>query len=174
MTSSTTIAIFNHKGGVGKTTTTVNLAADIAHIHKKRVLVIDLDPQANATRALLGRELESGKNSIRTVLINSIGLDATLLDTNISGLRLAPADLSLSEAEFRLMSTLNRECILRDALRACQSHFDFVFVDCPPSLGLLSLNALAAADKVLVPCETQFLSLRGLRQSYMRRWCGKN
>ena len=164
--TSTIIAVFNHKGGVGKTTTAVNLAACLALRHGKRVLVVDMDPQANATRALLGRELSNSQPTIQDVLLrdnlSSPDLPDILMKTAVPKLSLAPADLSLSEAEFKMTSMMNRELVLRECLRSVVSSFDYIIIDCAPSLGLLSLNALAAANDVLIPCETQFLSLRGL------------
>ncbi len=167
MVSCRTIAVFNHKGGVGKTTTAVNVAAALARVYGWRCLVVDLDPQANATRALLGRDLRAGERSVRDVLCQDSGTGAAmaevLLDSSVPGLLVAPAVLGLSEAEFKLASRMSRELVLRECLRSVVSSFDHIVIDCPPSLGLLALNGLAAADSVLVPCETQFLSLRGLR-----------
>lgn len=167
MTKCHTIAVFNHKGGVGKTTTAVNLAASLAHRYGRRCLVVDMDPQANATRALLGKELDDLRPTIRSVLApdgaGHYTLSGILKDTSVPNLVLAPAALNLSEAEFKLASRANRELVLRDNLRTVTPSFDYILIDCAPSLGLLALNALAAANRVLIPCETQFLSLRGLR-----------
>ena len=166
MTACTTIAIFNHKGGVGKTTTAVNLAAGLVHSHGKRCLVVDMDPQANATRALLGKDFGPERPSMRHVLLHDGGqtfsVGDVLMRTTIPGLNVAPADLSLSETEFKLVSKMGRESVLREALRTVTPSFDHIIIDCPPSLGLLSLNALAAANGVIIPSETQFLSLRGI------------
>jgi chromosome partitioning protein len=165
MTGCRIIAIFNHKGGVGKTTTAVNLAAGIAHAHGKRVLVVDMDPQANATRALIGKELAPEQLTVRHVLLQELSPRVTvaeiIVNTRISGLGVAPADLSLSEAEMKLVPKLSRDFALK-ALEGKTASFEYIIVDCPPSLGLLSLNALAAAEGVIIPCETQYLSLRGL------------
>ncbi|HOH29872.1 MAG TPA: ParA family protein, partial [Candidatus Hydrogenedentes bacterium] len=167
MTRCHTIAIFNHKGGVGKTTTAVNLAASLAYRYGKRCLVVDMDPQANATRALLGKELDETQPTIRCVLAPNGATPCTLSDiligTVVPNLILAPAALNLSEAEFKLATRTNRELILREHLRTVAPSFDYILIDCAPSLGLLALNGLAAATRVLIPCETQFLSLRGLR-----------
>lgn len=162
MTKCKIIVVFNHKGGVGKTTTAVNLAAGLAHSHSKRVLVVDMDPQANATWALLPKKLPPDQETISQVLLGASSLQKILMRTSIPSLHIGPADLGLSEAEFKLTATANREWLLQRCLRPFVSLFDYVIIDCAPSLGLLSLNGLAAADQVLIPCETQFLSLRGL------------
>ncbi len=162
----TTIAIFNHKGGVGKTTTSVNLAASLAHVHKKQVLLIDMDAQANATRTLLGKEYPESAPSIRTLLSGDqntpVRFADTLTSTSIKTLHLIPADIRLSEAEIKLVNRPQREFMLRNILREAHG-YDYIIMDCPPSLGILSLNALAAADGVIIPCETAYLSLRGLK-----------
>jgi chromosome partitioning protein len=167
MTGCHTIVIFNHKGGVGKTTTAVNLAASLAYRYGKRCLVVDMDPQANATRALLGRELDEAQPTIRCVLApdgaGPCTLSDILMDTVVPNLILAPAALNLSEAEFKLASRTNRELVLREHLRTVAPSFDYILIDCAPSLGLLALNGLAAADRVLICAETQYLSLIGLR-----------
>ncbi len=157
------IALFNHKGGVAKTTTAVNLAACLTQIYGQRCLVVDVDPQANATRGLLGREIEEDTVTLSKILLEGATLRNAVIESSIKNLFLVPADLSLSEAEFKLVSRMQREFILRDQIHTVMKDFDFLFLDCPPSLGILSLNALAAADAVIVPCETQFLSLRGLK-----------
>lgn len=167
-TKSTTIAIFNHKGGVGKTTTAVNLAACLAGLHHSRVLVVDVDPQANATRSLLGRETSENARTLRDVLLAEPGQPGTAIDgmivpTACAQLFILPADIKLAEAEFKLVAHMHRETVLRSALQAITRPLDYVILDCPPSLGILAINALAAADVVIVPCEMQFLSLRGLK-----------
>lgn len=157
------IALFNHKGGVAKTTTAVNLAACLAQIYGQRCLVVDVDPQANATRGLMGREVDEETVTLTKVLMEGALLNRAIVPSSIKNLFLVPADLSLSEAEFKLVSRLQREFILRDQIEAESKDYDFLLLDCPPSLGILSLNALAAVDAVMIPCETQFLSLRGLK-----------
>lgn len=168
MVSAKTIAVFNHKGGVGKTTTAVNLGACLAREHGKRVLVVDMDPQANATRALLASEPAENCATLRDVLLadsgsGGPGVADVCVNTEVSGLCVAPSSLALSEVEFKLVHRMGREQILREALEGVRPLFDFILVDCPPSMGLLALNGLAASDSVIIPTETQFLSLRGLR-----------
>ena len=161
------ITVANLKGGVGKTTTAVNLAASLAFAHKKRVIVVDMDPQGNATRALLGAESGTLQYTVKDVMVaDPAGRRAfkdILRESGIPGLFVAPSDLALSEAEFKLVSRMGREFILKEALHTTVSSYDYVIIDCPPSLGILTLNALAASHNVIVPCETQFLSLQGLR-----------
>ena len=156
-----TIAIFNHKGGVGKTTTAVNLAACLAHVHKWQVLMIDLDPQANATRALLPSELPEDSPTVKDWLLGRVHAAPTL-KTSADKLDLMPADITLSEAAFGFTHQNERNTLLRSALSRLSPGYRCILIDCPPSLGPLALNALAAADAVIVPCETQYLALRGL------------
>ena len=156
-----TIAIFNHKGGVGKTTTAVNLAAGLAHVHKWQVLLIDLDPQANATRALLPSELAEDSATAKDWLLGKIHAAPTL-KTSVDKLYLLPADITLSETAFGFTQQNERNTLLRSALSRLSPSYRCILIDCPPSLGPLALNALAAADAVIVPCETQYLALRGL------------
>ena len=163
-----TIAVFNEKGGVGKTTTVVNLGAYLALKHGQRVLVVDMDPQANATRALLQSEVSDDCATMRDVLLGDgqvLPLQEIAVNTQIEGLCVAPTDLTLSEVEFKLMHRMSSELVLHNALRGVGAAFDLVLVDCPPSVGLLALNGLAAASSAIIPCETQFLSLHGLRHA---------
>ncbi|GMW03987.1 MAG: chromosome partitioning protein ParA [Candidatus Hydrogenedentota bacterium] len=166
MTQTLVIAVFNHKGGVGKTCTAVNLAASLVFRGGSKVLVVDMDPQANASRALLGEDFAKERVTIKNVLLSEssppVRLSQTLLPSSYPSLLASPSDLNLSEAEFKLFSTMRREFILRKALDDVRGRFDYVLVDCPPSLGLLTLNALTAADYVIIPVETQYLSLTGL------------
>jgi len=167
MTSATIITVFNHKGGVGKTTTAVNLAAGLCLGYGKRCLVVDMDPQANATRALLGMEVADAQPTMRDVLLGEgtvkRGIWDVVVKTAVPGLSVAVADLSLSEVELKLASRMSREFVLRECMGPVVSSFDFIIIDCPPSLGLLTLNALASCQGVIIPCECQFMSLRGLR-----------
>lgn len=159
--------MFNHKGGVGKTSTAVNLGACLAGTPGKRVLLIDLDPQANATRAVLKKEPTEGQPTIRSLFSpgeTEPSLTKSAISTSVLGMDIVPSDLRLSEAEFQIASRRGREHVLREALRTITAQYDYIIIDCPPSLGLLSLNGLVAAEYVVIPCETQYLSIRGIRQ----------
>jgi chromosome partitioning protein len=152
------IAILNQKGGVGKTTSTINIAAALAK-ENKTVLIIDLDPQANATSGL-GVDKENISNSIYEVLVSNAPVNDAILKTRIDGLYLLPAKTTLAAAEQELVAVMSRESVLKNALG--QLAFDYVLIDCPPSLGLLSINALTASESVLIPVQTEFYALEGL------------
>jgi chromosome partitioning protein len=154
-----TIAVINQKGGVGKTTTTVNLAAALA-LSGKRVCVIDLDPQAHASTHL-GVELDGTLPSLYDVLVANKPL-ADIRRQVEENLSLVPSDINLAAAEVELAGIVGREVILREAMAADAEEFDFVLMDCGPSLGVLTLNALAAADEVFIPLQPHFLALHGL------------
>lgn len=162
MTQPLIVAVANQKGGVGKTTTTISLAACLA-VMGKRVLVVDLDPQGNATSGL-GVEANSLETSIYEVLLG----DASLLDatepTSVKNLFLVPATIDLAGAEIELVSVMNRERRLDSALAGAADDYDYVFVDCPPSLGLLTVNALAACREILIPIQCEYYALEGLGQ----------
>lgn len=154
------IAIANQKGGVAKTTTAVNLGACLAEMGK-RVLLVDLDPQGNATS---GMGIAKGKLSrcIYDVLINDIPLERVILKTDIKNMKLAPARIALAGAEIELVSLMSRESRLEMALLTVEEDYDYIFIDCPPSLGLLTLNALTAASDVLIPVQCEYYALEGL------------
>lgn len=154
------VAIANQKGGVGKTTTAVNLSACLAEQGKK-VLLVDADPQGNSTSGL-GLKKEGDGKSIYDVLINEVSVDDATKDTMIPTLKLLPAHISLAGAEVELVNMLAREQVLKRALNATKGGYDYVFIDCPPSLGLLTLNALTAANTLLVPIQCEFYALEGL------------
>ncbi len=153
------IAILNQKGGVGKTTTTVNLSAALADAGK-RVCVLDLDPQAHATTHL-GLEPDGTLPSLYDVLVNSKPLAEVRREAD-ANLWLCPSDIDLAAAEVELAGVVGREVILREALSQDDSDFDFMLMDCGPSLGVLTLNALASADEVFIPLQPHFLALHGL------------
>lgn len=155
------IAVVNQKGGVGKTTTTLNLATAFSTIGK-RILVIDFDPQGNATTGLGVMDKRKIKGSYE-LLIGAIKFEESYQETSIPNLFLMPASIQLSGAEIELVGIKGREHLLAKALNDIQG-FDFIFIDCPPSLGLLTLNALVAADEVLVPMQCEFYALEGLSQ----------
>lgn len=156
------ISICNQKGGVGKTTTATNLAVYLS-ISNKKTLLIDIDPQGNATSGL-GIDKHGLKTSIYDILINEIDPKTIVLDTGIDNLFLLPSNLSLTGAEVELVGIMGREYRLKKALSLVLSDYEFIIIDCPPSLGLLTINALAASNSVIIPIQCEYYALEGLSQ----------
>ena len=155
------IAVTNQKGGVGKTTTAVNLSACVADLGK-RVLLVDIDPQGNATSGL-GKS-GSERNTIYDVLIGASSAEAAVVSTGFGELDLIPTAIGLAGAEIELVDLERRESLLKRALEPLRDKYDFIFIDCPPSLSLLTLNALSAADSVLIPIQCEYYALEGVGQ----------
>lgn len=157
------IAFANQKGGVGKTTTAVNLSAALAYRSRGRVLLVDSDPQGNATSGL-GINKREIKTSIYEVLLGEAPVENAIVRTKYKNLDLLPSSINLAAAEIELVDLENRALRLRQALAAVQNGYDYICIDCPPSLGLLTLNGLAACTSILVPIQCEFYALEGLSQ----------
>ncbi len=154
------IALLNQKGGVGKTTTTANLGACLAMLGKK-VLVIDMDPQANLS-VHLGVDIHKLKYSVYNILTGDCKPDDVILNTKIQGLDIIPANIDLSGAEIELVGVVGRETVLKEYLGGILDRYDYVLIDCPPSLGLLTLNVLTLVHEVFIPLQTEFFALQGV------------
>lgn len=157
-----TIAIANQKGGVAKTTTAVNLGAWLSLMGQK-VLLIDTDPQGNATTGV-GVDKEAVDNCMYDVMINKISIMEAILPSAVDNLAILPATIELAGAEIELVGVSDREHVLKKALAEVKDSYDFIFIDCPPSLGLLTINALTAADSLLIPIQCEYYALEGLGQ----------
>lgn len=156
------IAVANQKGGVGKTTTAVNLSACLAEAGK-RVLLVDIDPQGNATSGM-GIDRNQVKSSVYDLLLEDVPAADVIINTSVEGLQLIPATIDLAGAEIELVPRISRESRLKRALAPVRDEYDFILIDCPPSLGLLTLNALTAADSILIPIQCEYYALEGLTQ----------
>lgn len=156
------IAIANQKGGVGKTTTSVNLGACLAYIGKK-VLLVDIDPQGNATSGV-GLEKADIEQCVYDVLVDDVEASKVIRPTAVENLYAIPATIQLAGAEIELVPTISREVRLKRALEEVKDEYDFIIIDCPPSLGLLTLNSLTAANSVLIPVQCEYYALEGLSQ----------
>jgi len=156
------LAVANQKGGVGKTTTSINLSASLAFLGKK-TLLIDNDPQGNATSGL-GVDKWTVDKSIYDALINDVDIKEAIISTMLDKLFLCPSNIQLAGAEIELVSQMMRENRLRNAIESIRNDYDYIIIDCPPSLGLLTLNSLVAADTILVPIQCEYYALEGLKQ----------
>jgi len=156
------IAITNQKGGVGKTTTAINLSAALAE-RRKKVLLIDIDPQGNATSGL-GVDKNRLENSIYDLLIGECSLKECTLDTSVKRLKIIPSNIDLSGAEIEIVEMKDKEFLLKKRTDKIRNNYDYIIIDCPPSLSMLTINAMTAADSILVPIQCEYYALEGLSQ----------
>lgn len=156
------IAVCNQKGGVGKTTTAINLAASLAHL-KKKVLLIDTDPQANATSGI-GIDKNDVELSVYNILVEETDINEVIKHTSYENLDVVPSSIELAGAEVELVSAISREQRMKNAILEIKESYDYIVIDCPPSLGLITLNSLTAANGVVIPVQTEYYALEGLSQ----------
>ena len=156
------IAIANQKGGVGKTTSTINLSACLAELGNK-VLTIDLDPQGNTTSGI-GLEKDTLENTVYELLLDECTVKKSINDTQIDGLKIIPSNVNLSGAEIELLGISNKEYLLKNAIDYVKDDFDFIIIDCPPALNMLTVNAMTTANSILVPIQCEYYALEGLSQ----------
>ena len=156
------IAITNQKGGVGKTTTAINLAASLAEANQK-ILLLDFDPQGNATSGF-GIELDEAENTIYSVLTEECSMDEAILVDVIDNLDLIPSDMNLAAADIEFVSQEDKNLILKNLLTPYKNKYDYIIIDCPPSLGTITVNALTAANSVIIPIQCEYYALEGLNQ----------
>lgn len=154
------IALANQKGGVGKTTTTINLAASLATLNKK-VLVVDADPQANASSGL-GLDIKSLKYSIYECMIDGVDIREAVMNTMVKNLDIVCSHIDLVGAELELLNVENRDRVLQNTLKEIKADYDFILIDCSPSLGLITVNALTAADSIIIPVQSEYFALEGI------------
>ena len=157
------IAIFNQKGGVGKTTTNINLAACLA-LKGKKILILDIDPQGNTTSGIGISKKELGNTSYEILVKDKVDSKTAVLHTQMKNLDIIPASVQLAGAEVELIQLKGREKLLKYALDQVKPDYDYIFIDCPPSLGLLTINSLTAVDSVLIPIQCEFYALEGVSQ----------
>lgn len=158
--ASKVLAVINQKGGVGKSTTVINLSASLGE-SKKKVLVVDFDPQGNSTSGY-GIDKEELEHDIYDVILHDYPLEETICATEVANVFIVPATIQLATAEIELVTTMARESVLKNVIRKIQDEFDYVIIDCPPSLGLLTINALIAANSLLIPIQCEYYALEGV------------